>query len=186
MLPIRNLLQSYTKFRIANIIEAKINRNLTIIHFHICHLRLNQLKPAQWYYPVTYNANGGTGAPSAQEKKVDVDIVLSSTVPTRDDYRFTGWNTAVDGNGASYAPGATYTTNAALNLYAQWVPIYNVSLKVGTEDAANWAISPNPAEAGQTVTATYSGKKKVKSVKAVKKPKGNGSLQDYNVTTINE
>ena len=141
---------------------------------------------AQWYYPVTYNANGGTGAPSAQEKKVDVDIVLSSTVPTRDDYRFTGWNTESDGSGDSYAPGATYTTNAALNLYAQWVPIYNVSLKVGTEDAANWTISPNPAEAGQAVTATYSGKKKVKSVKAVKKPKGNGSLQDYNVTIINE
>ncbi len=141
---------------------------------------------AQWYYPVTYNANGGTGAPSAQEKKVDVDIVLSSTVPTRDDYRFTGWNTESDGSGDSYAPGATYTTNAALNLYAQWVPIYNVSLKVGTEDFANWAISPTPAEARQTVTATYSGKKKVKSVKAVKKPKGNGSLQDYNVTIINE
>jgi uncharacterized repeat protein (TIGR02543 family) len=141
---------------------------------------------AQWYYPVTYNANGGTGAPSAQEKKVDVDIVLSSTVPTRDDYRFTGWNTAADGSGASYAAGATYTTNAALTLYAQWVPIYNVSLKVGTEDAANWAISPNPASAGQTVTATYSGKKKVKRVRAVKKPKGNGSLQDYNVTYINE
>ena len=141
---------------------------------------------AQWYYPVTYDANGGTGAPSAQEKKVDVDIVLSSTEPTRDDYRFTGWNTAADGSGDSYAPGATYTTNAALNLYAQWVPIYNVSLKVGTEDFANWAISPTPAEAGQTVTATYSGKKKVKRVRAVKKPKGNGSLQDYNVTIINE
>ena len=141
---------------------------------------------AQWYYPVTYDANGGTGAPDTQEKKVDVDIVLSSTEPTRDDYRFTGWNTATDGSGDSYAPGATYTTNAALNLYAQWVPIYIVSLKVGTEDFANWAISPTPAEAGQTVTATYSGKKKVKSVKAVKKPKGNGSLQDYNVTTINE
>lgn len=141
---------------------------------------------AQWYYPVTYNANGGTGAPSAQEKKVDIDIVLSSTVPTRDDYRFTGWNTESDGSGDSYAPGATYTTNAALNLYAQWVPIYIVSLKVGTEDAANWAISPTPAEAGQTVTATYSGKKKVKRVRAVKKPKGNGSLQDYNVTIINE
>ncbi len=141
---------------------------------------------AQWYYPVTYDANGGTGAPDTQEKKENVDIVLSSTVPTRDDYRFTGWNTATDGSGDSYAPGATYTTNAALNLYAQWVPIYNVSLKVGTEDFANWAISPTPAEAGQTVTATYSGKKKVKSVKAVKKPKGNGSLQDYNVTIINE
>ena len=156
--------------------EAEISRDITV--------RCEESAAA--FYTVTYDANGGTGAPSAQEKKVDVDIVLSSTVPTRDDYRFTGWNTESDGSGDSYAPGATYTTNAALNLYAQWVPIYIVSLKVGTEDFANWAISPTPAEAGQTVTATYSGKKKVKSVKAVKKPKGNGSLQDYNVTTINE
>ena len=46
---------------------------------------------------------------------------------------------------------------------------YNVTLAEGTEDADNWTITPNPAEEGQTVTITYSGTKKVKSVKAVKK-----------------
>ena len=46
---------------------------------------------------------------------------------------------------------------------------YAVTVKDGTEDAANWTASPNPAEKGQTVTVTYSGSKKVKSVKAKKK-----------------
>ena len=51
---------------------------------------------------------------------------------------------------------------------------YKVSVKEGTEDATSWTIAPAEAtttgvEAGTTVTATYSGTKKVKSVKAVKK-----------------
>ena len=49
-------------------------------------------------------------------------------------------------------------------------PTYAITLAEGTEDADKWSISPNPAEEGATVTATYSGDKKVKSVKAVKKP----------------
>ena len=46
---------------------------------------------------------------------------------------------------------------------------YTVTVKDGTEDAANWSANPNPATAGQTVTIRYNGTKKVKSVKAVKK-----------------
>lgn len=51
---------------------------------------------------------------------------------------------------------------------------YTVTVKDGTEDATSWTIAPAEATttgvaAGTTVTATYSGTKKVKSVKAVKK-----------------
>ena len=51
---------------------------------------------------------------------------------------------------------------------------YTVTLKEGTEDATSWTIAPAEATttgvaAGTTVTATYSGTKRVKSVKAVKK-----------------
>ena len=78
---------------------------------------------AQWSkktYTVTYNANGGTGAPSAQTKNHNVDLTLSSTKPTRDGYNFTGWNTKSDGKGTAYASGAKYTRNESLTLYAQW------------------------------------------------------------------
>ena len=50
-----------------------------------------------------------------------------------------------------------------------WAQSYNVTVKEGTVDAANWAISPNPATEGQTVTIKYTGAKHVKSIKAVKK-----------------
>ena len=48
-------------------------------------------------------------------------------------------------------------------------PTYSITLADGTEDGDNWTISPTEAAAGSPVTATYSGEKKVKSVKAVKK-----------------
>ena len=48
-------------------------------------------------------------------------------------------------------------------------PTYTVTVKDGTEDAANWTITPTSAKAGETVTITYTGTKKVKSVKAVVK-----------------
>ena len=46
---------------------------------------------------------------------------------------------------------------------------YSVTLAEGTEDGDKWTISPTEAAEGATVTATYSGEKKVKSVTAVKK-----------------
>ena len=51
---------------------------------------------------------------------------------------------------------------------------YKVSVKEGTEDATSWTIAPAEATTtgvaqGTEVTATYSGTKKEKSVKAVKK-----------------
>ena len=56
------------------------------------------------------------------------------------------------------------------NIFVPAAPTtYAITLAEGTEDADKWTISPNPAAAGSPVTATYSGDKKVKSVKAVKK-----------------
>lgn len=71
-------------------------------------------------YKVAYNANGGTGAPSSQTKYYGTAIKLSATKPTRTGYTFYKWNTAANGTGTSYAPGASYTANAAATLYAQW------------------------------------------------------------------
>lgn len=71
-------------------------------------------------YSVSYNANNGSGAPSSQTKWHGTNITLSSTVPTRENYNFLGWNTAQDGTGTSYSPGDTYSANANAILYAQW------------------------------------------------------------------
>lgn len=71
-------------------------------------------------YKITYYANGGSGAPMEQEKKYGVNLTLSSTVPLRNGYVFTGWNTKEDGSGKKYSPGDIYSENEKLNLYAQW------------------------------------------------------------------
>jgi uncharacterized repeat protein (TIGR02543 family) len=71
---------------------------------------------------LTYDAQGGTGAPDDQTGDAASDVTVSSTVPTRDGYTFTGWNTQADGNGTSYSGGDTYTlpNSGTDTLYAQW------------------------------------------------------------------
>jgi uncharacterized repeat protein (TIGR02543 family) len=71
-------------------------------------------------YTVSYNANGGSGAPGSQTKTYGVDLTLSSTIPTRSGYTFQGWALSASG-GAAYSPGDTYTDNASITLYAAWV-----------------------------------------------------------------
>ena len=131
---------------------------------------------AQWErvtYPITYNANGGSGAPASQDKAYGVDLALSTSVPVHDEestpgftvrldpregtlagsdvlvasrifqVTFASWNTAADGSGDAFAPGATYDANAALSLFATWVPgaerIGSVTLPEPTREGYRFA-----------------------------------------------
>lgn len=75
-------------------------------------------------YTVSYNANGGSGAPSSQTKTYGVTLTLSTTKPTRTNYTFKGWGTSSVSTTVSYAPGASYTSNASITLYAIWELAY--------------------------------------------------------------
>lgn len=84
-------------------------------------------------YAVSYNANKPSGAsgsvsnlPTNQTKTYGQALPLSSTKPTLAEYSFTGWNTAANGSGTAYSSGGSYTGNAALTLYAQWVRAYDL------------------------------------------------------------
>ena len=87
-----------------------------------------QWKP--WKHTVVYNANAKNdtsvkGIPTSQNKTANVDIKLSSDIPTRNGYTFLGWNTKADGKGTAYASGATYIhdqNGGTVTLYAQWTP----------------------------------------------------------------
>ncbi len=88
-------------------------------------------------YTVTYNANGGTGAPSNQTKKYDTTLILSSIKPTKTGYLFTKWTSEPNGSGYQFAPGANYNYNQNMTLYAQYTPIqytvkYNANGGTGT------------------------------------------------------
>ncbi|MCR5361315.1 MAG: InlB B-repeat-containing protein [Bacteroidales bacterium] len=107
---------------------------------------------AQWEeaYTITFDANGGEGAPEPQTKAENVDLTLSTTIPTREGYKFMGWSTVADGNGDSYAAGDTYTANAAVTLYAQWEEAYTI-----TYDANGGEGAPEPqlqAKSEESVT----------------------------------
>ena len=87
-------------------------------------------------YTVTYNANGGSGAPGNQTKTYGVALTLSSTKPTRTGYTFSKWNTKADGSGTSYNSGSKYTGNANLTLYAQWKEERKLSLEPITPNSS--------------------------------------------------
>ena len=76
--------------------------------------------PAWTSYSITYNANGGSGAPSSQTKWKNQTLTLSSTKPTRTGYSFLGWSTSSTATSATYSAGGNYTANAAATLYAVW------------------------------------------------------------------
>lgn len=80
--------------------------------------------PALTSYTISYNANGGTGAPGNQTKYYGQNLNLSSTIPTRSGYSFNNWNTQADGSGTTYSAGSSYTVNDNLTLYAQWTVNY--------------------------------------------------------------
>lgn len=71
-------------------------------------------------YTVSYNANGGTGAPTSQTKTYGVDLTLRTGTPTRAGYAFKGWATTKTATSAKYQPGGIYTDNKDVTLYAVW------------------------------------------------------------------
>ena len=76
-------------------------------------------------YTVTYDANGGSGAPSSQTKYYFTELTLSDKVPTRTGYNFGGWSGS---DGKTYSAGDTYSTNADITLTAIWeIKVYNIT-----------------------------------------------------------
>lgn len=73
-------------------------------------------------YTVTYDANGGTGAPEAESVREDNSgYTLSSAKPTRDNYTFQGWATTPNATTAGFKPSASFgTVTADVTLYAVW------------------------------------------------------------------
>lgn len=79
-------------------------------------------------YTVSYNANGGSGAPSNQTKQHDISLTLSSVKPIRDGYEFAGWGTSATDTGVKYSAGGQYTGNANITLYAIWTNVAKMTL----------------------------------------------------------
>jgi len=104
---------------------------------------------ARWNHTVTFNANGGSGAPSAQTALKTSAITLSSTKPTRDGYRFKSWNTNSSGTGTTYNSGGTYAANGAnITLYAVWEKLIS-AVTIGNSKAIRVASSTSTTESDE-------------------------------------
>ncbi len=98
-------------------------------------------------YTVTYDGNGNTGGSAPSDGSSP--YVTGSTVSVlgntgsllRTGYTFSGWNTAANGSGTSYAAGATFTIAANTTLFAKWLAIPVATAATGATASgftANW------------------------------------------------
>lgn len=97
--------------------------------------------PAAASYTVSYNANGGSNAPSSQTKYQGYNLTLTSSTPTRAGYAFNGWNTNSSGTGTNYSAGGTYSADSGVTLYAKWTalaPIFSAPTVSRTETEISW------------------------------------------------
>lgn len=71
-------------------------------------------------YTISYDANGGTGAPEAQVKKHGTPITITSVKPTLENYTFLGWSEDKNAADPTYRAGAQFTKDKNTVLYAVW------------------------------------------------------------------
>lgn len=76
--------------------------------------------PPKPSHTVSYNANGGSGAPGSATKWYGEDFYISNQKPTRANHVFQYWATAANGSGTRYNPGQRYLPDANVILYAVW------------------------------------------------------------------
>jgi len=144
---------------------------------------------------ITYNANGGSGAPGTQYKTYNVPVSLRQTIPTREGYTFVGWNTQSDGSGHWFVQGQVIqaTDNYSLNLYAIWddttpnVPVINSTYMKPVDwngtawvevSEGNWGYNYNLATAN---TNTVNGDGTAKWANAIVDSDGDGTFESYYV-----
>ena len=100
-------------------------------------------------YTLSYDLNGAAGTPpTSQTVAYNTTTIVTSSVPTRTGFGFTGWNTATDGSGTSYASGATTAAiTANVTLYAIWTPDEVTTTTTSTtvpESTTTTAPTPTP------------------------------------------
>ena len=104
-------------------------------------------------HSIQFNNNGGSGTMNSQTVNENEPTALNPNDFTRENFVFDGWSTEADGSGTYYADEATVRLLADLTLYAQWDPLYSITI---SDDIAHGSVSANVALAleDQTVTLT--------------------------------
>ena len=96
---------------------------------------------------ITFDPNGGTGSMEAMSVNPGVNNMLTANTFTRENYTFTGWNTAADGTGTAYADKATVNFSENTTLYAQWTQDPVITFDANGGDGTMGAQTVKPGEA---------------------------------------
>ena len=79
-------------------------------------------------YSVVFETGAGTFDIEYLNKIAGEDLMLPTEKPVRDLYEFIEWNTANDGTGETYLPGAVYDKDESVILYACWKELSSMEL----------------------------------------------------------
>ena len=113
---------------------------------------------------INFDGNGSTGGSTASQQIAAGNTAsLNANGFTRTGYVFTGWNTAADGSGTSYADGDEYavapaTGDVTVMLYAQWeeIPIIqNFTLADCQSQASNGNVTVVDSRDNNSYTVRY-------------------------------
>ena len=105
-------------------------------------------------HTIHFDSNGGNGTMNDQAVNEFEPTALQSNAFVREGFVFEGWNTAADGSGDFYADGAIVTLLDDLTLYAQWNPLFNISLVQPNHGSISASASQAFAETEIILTAT--------------------------------
>ena len=96
---------------------------------------------------ITFDPNGGAGSMESMSVNPGVGNKLTGNTFTRENYTFTGWNTAKDGTGKTYADGEIVNFSADTTLYAQWTqnPVITFDANGGKGTMGTQTVKPNEA-----------------------------------------
>ena len=119
-------------------------------------------------YTVTYDANGGTGAPTdtTRYRPPNLTVTIASGIPTRSACTFRGWDLTQSATSATYTwngttfSSSTLTIGGDTTLYAIWdCPTYTVTYNAngGSGTMANQTNPANSSANLTTLTFTKSG-----------------------------
>lgn len=123
---------------------------------------------AKWIansYTVKFDANGGKGEMSNQNRIYNDGVALPSNAFTRESYVFTGWNTVSDGTGNTYSDEYNGNLSSAsedvVTLYAQWNDVvYTVNAINDLHGEATTSVDTGITGTTVTISATpYEGYK---------------------------
>ena len=101
-------------------------------------LRFAATAPNASLRTLTYDANGGTGAPAPIHLQTFINAAISTIRPTRINYTFLGWSRDPKATTAQYQPGVRISFTDNTTLFAVW----SKTGAIITIDAANGSPAP--------------------------------------------